>query len=80
MYSVKVFSTIGTTTRYLSFDSYSTAANCIEALAAKTPGNYYPEDYFKAGNLSVQPLGEVLNDRAIESDFVISYLNKSIDF
>lgn len=79
MYSVKVFSKIGTTTRYLSFESYPSAVSCIEALTARSPGRYYPEDYFQAGTVSVQPLGEVLNDRAIESDFVISYLDKSVD-
>jgi hypothetical protein len=77
MYSVKL--TAAGITRYLSFETYSSAVNCIAALEATRPGRYYPEDYFEAGTLSVSPKGEVLNDRAIQSDFILSYSYKCID-
>jgi len=77
MYSVKL--TADGVTRYLSFETYSSAVNCIAALEATKPGRYYPEDYFIAGTLSVTPKGEVLNDRAIATDFILSYSYKCID-
>jgi hypothetical protein len=77
MYSVKLAA--DGIIRYLSFETYSSAVNCIAALEATRPGRNYPEDYFEAGTLSVTPKGEVLNNRAIKTDFILTYCYKCID-
>jgi hypothetical protein len=73
VYSVKLRS--GTTGKicYLTFETFGSAVNCIETLNATEEGRYTPDDYFEAGRLNYSPQGEVLNERAIETDHVVSY-------
>lgn len=78
MYSVKIKSSAYQATRFLTFENYMTAVNCIETLQGRENG-YYPEDYFEAGILSKTAKGEVLNDRVIETDFIMTFSYKCID-
>jgi hypothetical protein len=78
-YSIKLTDMRGEAVRYLSFETYSSAVNCLAALSAAAPGRYYPDDYFEAGTLSVGPKGEVINERAAVTDHILSYSYKCID-
>lgn len=83
MYSVEVYSTLfgSRITRFLTFDSYSAAVNCIQNLTGSTlTGVYYPEDYFQTAAISSHARGEVVNNKPIETDLVINYLEKTVDF
>lgn len=78
MYSVKVHSNINDTTRYLNFETYNTAANCYRTLRSTKETSFYPEDYFEAAVITDQPIKEVLNEIAVETDFVITYIYKTV--
>jgi hypothetical protein len=63
--------------RYLIFETYSSAINCKCTLEATEQTKYSIEDYFEAGRISRTPDGEVVNEKSIETDFVISYMKKT---
>lgn len=65
-------------TRYLHFETYNSAANCIFCLNGREPGELSPEDYFDAGKLYSEPRGEVLNRDSIETDWVLHFNEKTI--
>lgn len=81
MFSVEVHSTIiqgEKITRYLIFETYSGAINCKATLESTREGITSPEDYFEAARVSREPVGEVVNRRSIETDWVLEYLHKTI--
>ena len=83
MYSVEVhtdFSTPGRRdriTRFLVFDTYSGAINCKDCLEGVQQSSSKAEDYFEAAKMSRVPVGEVVNARSIQTDWVLWYLEKT---
>lgn len=66
-------------TRYLHFETYNSTINCIFCLNGREPGEYRPEDYFEAAKICREPKGEILNSESIETDWVLTYLQKTFD-
>lgn len=81
MYSVKVCSGPGfnSVTRYLNFSSYTSATNCFYSIDARVETFYGPENYFEVATITKEPIGKLLNEKAAITDFVLSYLYKTID-
>jgi hypothetical protein len=66
-------------TRYLVFNDYTGAADCARTLMGKENKYNTPEDYFEAAKISRDPVGEVINRDSIQSDFVLTYLQKTFN-
>jgi hypothetical protein len=64
-------------TRYLVFETYPDSLSCINCLLATKSGKYSPEDYFEAAKISRDPVGKVVGGHSIQSDFVLTYLQKT---
>lgn len=83
MYSVEVHADINIPgsyariTRYLVFNEYMGASNCIMSLSGREQQRSQPSDYFEAAKVSRSPVGEVVNDFSIETDWVLTYLEKT---
>jgi hypothetical protein len=81
MFSVKVYTNIlGTEERierWLVFETYGVAANCIFTLTGREPGRYYIEDYFEVADIYDHKKGEQIGDE-YETDWVLTYLFKTV--
>lgn len=81
MYSIRIYCMHprkGLQVRYVTFDTYTLATDCIEVLEGKESPGYTSEMYLESGTLTKDILGELLNDRSIECPGLINYLNKTI--
>lgn len=78
MFSVEVYTMIAgeRITRFLAFETYGSAANCIYCLKGREPGIYSPEDYFMAAKIYDHKKGELIGP-AMETDWVLSFLEKT---
>jgi hypothetical protein len=65
-------------TRYLVFETYTSAANCILTLKAREPGILSPEDWFEVAAMYKQPKGELIGE-PVETDWVLTYLEKTLE-
>lgn len=79
VFSVEVFTSIterDRITRWLVFDTYTTAANCIFCLTGREAGYYSPQTFFEAAKIYDKKKGEVLGD-PIETEWVMHYIFKT---